>query len=437
MPSVLNREELVFEVIVTDSNLSSTAGTVRIEAVRRVGAPEFLSVPSLFASVGDAYVYDADSTVEVAGVLDGLHFTRTLGPAEFSVGETTGQVQWTPVAPGAIDIAINVTTSAGQATQSFTVNAVRRPEILSQPNTIFLLGVPYAYDNNDGLPEAVGTSPLAWSLEPINPANKLPTGMTVDTTTGRIQWIAQVAEPVAVNLVVRNAYGEARQQLNLARPIDKAPSLARGANLQGRVGNPYLFDSDGSVSTNDLATGEKVLIVSLQKPAELVVHPTTGEIGWVPTAADKCDVSSGAVGRRLRDISRPLRLHYCSRARGRRSGPCERQLYGRAWPWLSAVLSRIRRFGESWYRGDDDYAVSDSAWYRPGIAQPRASDFISLRAARRFSLGARNLGCHGSHRPREAARGRDRWRQNAAADAFACRCARRPSATRGRVHQRM
>ena len=288
VPNVALREELLFEVVVADSDISFVSQTVRIEALRSTGEPVVVSSAATIASLGEPYHYDADGKLDVVGFQDQLTFEKTKGPPEFMI-DASGTIQWTPTAAGAVDIAVNVSSAGGKCTHEFSVNVVRAPLITSQPNRTFLLGVPYAYDDVDGLPQAEGTGPLTWSLESAN------TPLSIDAKTGRITWLPQAPTVPAVELVVRNDYGEDRQVLNLQRIITETPTLVRSANPQARVGIPYLFDGDGTVAISGIAPGEIVSVHAQQAPAGLLIQPQTGALGWVPTQDGTFSVSLALV----------------------------------------------------------------------------------------------------------------------------------------------
>jgi len=93
---------------------------------------------------------------------------------------TIGLISWTPTAEqeGDHDVVVQVSNTAGSATQNFSVAVVDpAPHITSSPVTDATVGFSYSYDvNATGIPA------------PIYSLTSKPTGMSIDETTGEIAW---------------------------------------------------------------------------------------------------------------------------------------------------------------------------------------------------------------------------------------------------------
>lgn len=82
--------------------------------------PTITSTANTAATIGAAYSYDADNTVNVTGTAP-ITFSFT-GPVGFNVHPTTGVVSWTPTATGTFPVSITATNAQGFDTQNFSIN---------------------------------------------------------------------------------------------------------------------------------------------------------------------------------------------------------------------------------------------------------------------------------------------------------------------------
>ena len=288
VPSVALSETLAFEVSVFDTNHAVSTATVTLTAVTNLGAPVFLSTPAGTATVAEPYHYDTDDTVDVAGDRAELTFSVMQGPPGFSIEKTRGLVTWTPTTGGEYaDIVIIAANAAGQSTQTLSVDVVEAPKFISTPRPEFFIGAPYSYGDSDGSPDVAGTKPLTWSLAAG------PSGMRIDAATGHLTWTPETTDDAAVEIVVRNDAGEARQSFGLTRTVPTPPTIARTANLQGRVQQPYLYDGDGVVEVTSRAAKERFSLATVRVPEGVAFFPTLGrtdgklgwQLGWMPEQA--------------------------------------------------------------------------------------------------------------------------------------------------------
>ena len=113
-----------------------------------------------------------------------------------TINATTGLIQWTPTAIGNYDVSVTASNGVSpDATQSYTINVTgTAPVITSSAVTNAAVGQVYSYDVN-----ASGNPAPTYSL------TTKPTGMTINATTGLIQWT-----PTAVgndNVIVKASNG--------------------------------------------------------------------------------------------------------------------------------------------------------------------------------------------------------------------------------------
>src|SRR5262249_50789870 len=118
-----------------------------------------------------------------------------------TMNATTGLIQWTPTAAqvGNQQVVVRVQDTEGlAATQSFVImvhQPNQPPLITSTPVLTATVGQPYSYDVDATDPDAGDV--LTFSLV------SAPTGMTINATTGLIQWTPTLAEVGNQSVTVR------------------------------------------------------------------------------------------------------------------------------------------------------------------------------------------------------------------------------------------
>ena len=156
------------------------------------------------------------------------------------------------------------------------------PVVTSKPQTRFLLGVPYHYDE-DGKAEASGHQPIAW--------RKLvgPTTMTI-TNDGVIAWTPSQLGPVVVVLEASNDDGAVAQRFIVNRPESQAPHFVDDANRLATLAKPYYYNTSGTISIEGLASGEIVAVTAISAPEGFAVNTLTHQVGWMPRSTGLYDV---------------------------------------------------------------------------------------------------------------------------------------------------
>lgn len=163
--------------------------------------PTITSTPVTAATVGQVYTYGVTATDPDAG--DVLTFSLPTAPAGMTIDPTTGLIQWTPTPAqvGDQSVTVRVQDAGGLfATQSFTVTVApgvtnHPPAITSTPVIVATVGQPYSYAVGATDPDAGDV--LTFSLPTA------PTGMTIDTATGLIQWTPTAAQVGDSNVTAR------------------------------------------------------------------------------------------------------------------------------------------------------------------------------------------------------------------------------------------
>jgi hypothetical protein len=153
---------------------------------------------------------------------------------------------------------------------------------------------------------ASGTPAPVFSIS----AGALPTGLTLNPTTGVIAGIPTLAGPYAFSVTATNGGGSNTKAYTLDILTTVAPAItspAAGALPDGVVDTSYI--NSASVGVTVMASGTPAPTFSLYAstlPAGLTVNPTTGVISGIPTTAGNVTFTvqaSNAIGSDTRTFS--------------------------------------------------------------------------------------------------------------------------------------
>ena len=150
----------------------------------------------------------------------------------------------------------------------------RAPEFTTEADTEALAGKPYSYDAGATDPD---NDVLSYSLL------SAPVGMEINPQTGEITWTPSVSDlgNHAVTVQTEDGRGgEATQVYNLS-VVDNVPNrppvFTSTPIVDGRINQPYSYDSDAVDADGDLLTYSL-----LDAPEGLSIDSETGEISWTP-----------------------------------------------------------------------------------------------------------------------------------------------------------
>ncbi|MCL4858164.1 MAG: fibronectin type III domain-containing protein [Caldilineaceae bacterium] len=228
-------------------------------------APTINSAPLTTALRGQPYAYSV-----VASGSAPLAFALVKGPDGMSVDPTTGLLSWTPSDVGSFAVTVRVSNAVGSAEQAFSVVVNDAPQITSTPVVAGLVAQPYAYDV-----DATGAPAPAFSL------SLAPTGMTINATSGLINWTPATEGVYTVTVKAANPVGVDEQtfEINVSEVTEMvAPVILSEPPLAADVGKRYEY----LVS----ASGVPAPVFSLvDAPAGMTINSTTGAVAWEPTDA--------------------------------------------------------------------------------------------------------------------------------------------------------
>jgi RHS repeat-associated protein len=222
--------------------------------------PVFTSTPVVIAHVDAAYQYQATATDPDQ---DPLTFSLTSGPQGMTVDPASGQVQWQPTASqlGVQNVALTVSDSrGGSATQTYSIDVHQQPGnqpplITSNPLTAAVTGLVYSYpvrafdSDNDS---------LTFSL------TSAPAGMTIDPSSGLIQWTPLTTQTGSQSVEIRVDDGRGGFD---TQTFTLNVTAAQSGSIQGTVFNDV--NGDGS---RDLIGGNPAPVTPLNVPGTADIY---------------------------------------------------------------------------------------------------------------------------------------------------------------------
>jgi RHS repeat-associated protein len=252
-------------------------------------APTITSSPDrLAATVNTPYRYDATATDPDRDV---VLWRLIEAPTGLSLDAVNGTLRWQPSADqlGNHTITFQAVDALGAFTeQSFdlTVRGTNlAPLITSIPITEAAAGQAYTYDLQ--ATDAEGDA-LTYTLV------QGPAGMTIDETTGRLEWQPTAVGFADVVVAVTDAQGAGTTQTYQIAVAATAPNLAPAITSRpsgfASVGSDYTYQVVGNDPNGDTLTYQL-----LQGPTGMTLDPDSGLLSWQPDATGSVTVVVGAV----------------------------------------------------------------------------------------------------------------------------------------------
>src|SRR3989339_1532400 len=196
-------------------------------------APVITSTAVTSGSVGQLYSYDVNASGNPAPT-----YSLTTLPSGMTINPTSGVIQWTPSSTGNFNVTVVASNGISpDASQSFTINVQSSttfaPIITSTAVTSGTVGQLYTYDvETDANPN------------PTYSLTTFPSGMTINSTTGLIQWTPLSAGNFDVTVVASNGINpDATQSFSVTVQESQSgscpPSLVSYWKLDEISGNAY------------------------------------------------------------------------------------------------------------------------------------------------------------------------------------------------------
>ena len=215
--------------------------------------PIITSTPITTATVDVLYAYDVDATDPD---VDTLTYSLTTNLAGMTINSTTGLINWTPASTGDYNVTVRVSDGSLSDTQSFIIHVSEEsettnqaPDITSTPITSATVDQAYTYNVNATDPDG---DTLTYSL------TTKPTGMTINSTTGLINWTP--ASTGDYNVTVRVSDGSLSDTqsfiITVTQTPNQSPTASFTANptsgvapLEVTFNASNSSDSDGSITS--------------------------------------------------------------------------------------------------------------------------------------------------------------------------------------------
>jgi probable HAF family extracellular repeat protein len=294
-----------FDVIVTDNGSPALSDSetivVTVEEVNQAPVLDEIGAKTVTASQPLTFTASASDSDDPANT---LQFSLLNEPAGASIDPNSGVFTWTPTAgqAGSHAVTVRVTDNGTPAlfdekTIQITVNAAANsaPVLNAIANQTGTAGQPVQFTASATDPESPPQT-LTYSLE--NGAGQVPTGATINASTGAFSWTPSAAGTVTFDVVVRDngtPILEDRQSVQITvNPAsgNQAPTIVSPTDGQifggFTVGNPV---SIPPIRATDPDLPSETLTWGLQSPAGVVgaqliqLDPATRRFIWTPTSA--------------------------------------------------------------------------------------------------------------------------------------------------------
>src|SRR2546430_1472170 len=261
-----------YSVTISATNSGGT-GTATLTITILSGAPVITSPTTANGTVCNAFSYQITATNNPTS------YGATGLPAGLTLNTSTGVISGTPTASGTFTVTISATNSrgTGTATLTITISPPAPPVISSALTANGTVGVAFSYQI------VASNCPTSYN------ATGLPTGLSVDTSTGAISGTPAVGtdagSPYSVAISATNSGGTGSATLTItikpAKPVITSPLTA-----SGQVGVAFSYQITATNNpTSFNATG---------LPAGLSVNTSTGLISGTPTTAGTYSVTISA-----------------------------------------------------------------------------------------------------------------------------------------------
>jgi PKD repeat protein len=239
----------------------SDTKTLTITIASAAQAPVINSPTTASGTVGSAFSYT------IAGTNTPTNFSATPLPAGLSVNATTGVISGTPTAAGSTTVTLTATNAGGNDTKTLTItiaSAAQAPSVTSARIALAQIGVPFSYTiTGNNTPTSFNTSTL-------------PTGLTVNSTTGLISGTPSgnltTANSTTVTLTATNTggNGSATLELYIAPASTTPPSLIFRNGVSLPFGGEISSYANGRVlTTNSGNNSHGVEVYALSSNATL------------------------------------------------------------------------------------------------------------------------------------------------------------------------
>jgi len=275
---------IIIEVSASDGFLRSfTNMTVIVTPVN--DPPVITSTPIRTAIATELYQYQV-TALDIEN--NPLTFSLTSFISGMSIEATSGLITWVPTdaQTGSYEVKLRVSDGLAFATQDFFIDVSPKasgnnnpPVITSEPPTEVVLGGTYTYTV-----QAIDADkdPLTYSL------STRPTGMTMTSTTGVVDWVPQVGTEGVHPVVVTVSDGKVQVTQSFVITvfpkgtiINHPPVITSRPVTKIIAGSEYTY----RVVATD-ADGDTLHYYLSSAPQNMTLDANLGTVHWTPTAQD-------------------------------------------------------------------------------------------------------------------------------------------------------
>ena len=255
----------VFEVPISATNAAGT-GVATVTVTIAAGIkPVFTMAATASGIVGTELSFSLSATNSPTsyGAVD--------LPPGLTLNTTTGAITGTPTNVGVFSVPVSATNAGGTTNATITITVANPappapPVFSSAAGARGLVGVPFSFTL------AASNSPTSFA------AADLPTGLSLNSSTGAITGTPTAAGVASVTTSATNAAGTSNALLaiDIAAAPSEPPVISSSAGVLGQIGEPFYY----SIAASNRPT----TFAASGLPAGLTFDPVTGIISGAPTS---------------------------------------------------------------------------------------------------------------------------------------------------------
>ena len=257
-------------ITISASNVTGTGTlTLTLTVKPKIQIPGITSAATATATVGQSFTYNITASNTPTS------FVAANLPTGLSINQNTGVISGTPTTAGTKSVTISAINTGGTGTKilTLTVNPLA-PVITSAATATATVDQSFSYTIT------ANNTPTSFA------ATGLPTGLSLNTTSGLISGTPTAAGTKSVTISAINGGGTGTKTLTLTVKL-LPPLITSAATAAATVGQSFSYTiTANNTPTSFAATG---------LPAGLSVNTTSGLISGTPTAAGTKSVTISAI----------------------------------------------------------------------------------------------------------------------------------------------
>ena len=192
-------------------------------------------------------------------------------PNGLTISETTGEISGTPTKYGTFTVSFTAANPYGKVTKNIKLTVTAPANITTTSLQNATINNSYSVTLN-----ALGTTPITWS------AAGLPTGLTIDSSSGKISGTPTEYGTFTGTFTASNAYGSSTKILKLTIVAPPTITTASLKNATLKKSYSVALKASGTTPITWTATG---------LPAGLTIDSNNGKISGKPTGSGSFDVN--------------------------------------------------------------------------------------------------------------------------------------------------